>query len=432
MKPTGAWSESSQTTQLFPYRYLLDWISPNWSYGQWSETRYNLRTGYNSGPGWKALASVGELPPRSASLIRDNQITIDQMASVHDSGKLWGQSASKTFLGVGSITPAKRVDFDQLFGTAPLASLRNEVNARLVKKILATSFDSLTFMGEYAKTRAYIASLSSEIAQKTYTHEDKLLHELRVGKLGVISTPAKLLDVASRRWLEFAYAIKPMFKDMEDLGEAFAKLTLREQLQQPKAREEVNFSKTITDNYGLPGIGIVGSRSRTYTRRCEVRQGTTLLATDPYFSGQYVQRQLGMDPSNILPALWELVPWSFLVDYFTNVGDLISVSTSRLPSLHHTWGVELIEDTVSWDCHVTHSSEMGLGWHITGQGDRGHSSTFSFNRIVDPKLEVNLEFNNWDKLSRLQKLNVSALAYSLAGRAKVMQYVLQKIIGYNY
>jgi hypothetical protein len=35
----------------------------------------------------------------------------------------------------------------------------------------------------------------------------------------------------------------------------------------------------------------------------------------------------GFTPSDILPAAWELIPYSFLVDYFTNIGNVIQAYT---------------------------------------------------------------------------------------------------------
>jgi hypothetical protein len=35
-------------------------------------------------------------------------------------------------------------------------------------------------------------------------------------------------------------------------------------------------------------------------------------------------RNLGLDLSNFLPTVWELVPYSFVADYFSNIGDVVS------------------------------------------------------------------------------------------------------------
>jgi hypothetical protein len=41
----------------------------------------------------------------------------------------------------------------------------------------------------------------------------------------------------------------------------------------------------------------------------------------------------GFSPEQFLPTAWELVPYSFLIDYFTNIGDIIAGWSSLLVPL---------------------------------------------------------------------------------------------------
>jgi hypothetical protein len=38
--------------------------------------------------------------------------------------------------------------------------------------------------------------------------------------------------------------------------------------------------------------------------------------------------RFGFTPSEFIPTAWEILPWSFLVDYFLNIGDLLSASVT--------------------------------------------------------------------------------------------------------
>jgi hypothetical protein len=37
----------------------------------------------------------------------------------------------------------------------------------------------------------------------------------------------------------------------------------------------------------------------------------------------------GFTPSEFIPTAWELLPWSFLIDYFTNIGDILSSAVTQ-------------------------------------------------------------------------------------------------------
>jgi hypothetical protein len=46
-------------------------------------------------------------------------------------------------------------------------------------------------------------------------------------------------------------------------------------------------------------------------------------------------RHYGLNIQEFIPTVWELVPWSFFVDYFANIGDILECAT-------------LIRSDVSW------------------------------------------------------------------------------------
>lgn len=44
---------------------------------------------------------------------------------------------------------------------------------------------------------------------------------------------------------------------------------------------------------------------------------------------------LGITPENIVPALYEVLPWSWLLDYFTNTGDIINAACISQKSVRY-------------------------------------------------------------------------------------------------
>jgi hypothetical protein len=60
----------------------------------------------------------------------------------------------------------------------------------------------------------------------------------------------------------------------------------------------------------------------------------------------------GFNPQNFIPAAWELLPWSFLADYFTNIGDILTASIVSTKHLAYTNRTEIV---ISKSLEVTRS-----------------------------------------------------------------------------
>lgn len=136
--------------------------------------------------------------------------------------------------------------------------------------------------------------------------------------------PRTRRQVLADTWLEYSFGWTPLINDIKDASYALERIKLR--------LNERKFVKAVatrrydgTHLFGtdtMEGAHQIYARSHEYSEAIVVYRGSVIL---PIGDRSLMTRQnLGFTWSNFVPTLWELVPYSFLVDYFTNIGDVLS------------------------------------------------------------------------------------------------------------
>lgn len=125
---------------------------------------------------------------------------------------------------------------------------------------------------------------------------------------------AKLADFSSDAWLEARYAWRPLISDAQA---AFALLNGKKSLmprQTFRGFESANSNFEFTDTFAAHGFTY--TVNATVTCNQNVRAGVLCQAelTD------YVNE---LSLTNLVDAAWDLVPFSFVVDWFVNLGGLL-------------------------------------------------------------------------------------------------------------
>lgn len=93
--------------------------------------------------------------------------------------------------------------------------------------------------------------------------------------------------------------------------------------------------------------------TKQYTRTHETWQGTARWEanfdigslTDSEMLKLAARVSTGLDASQLLSGAWELLPWSWLIDYFGNVGDLLSLTQNALASPVGPVCVSVVKET---------------------------------------------------------------------------------------
>jgi len=135
----------------------------------------------------------------------------------------------------------------------------------------------------------------------------------RVGKFD----PRSTTDFVGRAWLEYQYGWKPLLDDVYGAAQAVAELPFQAHYNRVSAQSDKEFTNEAFSSDPIDGGVIVRSGKLTSTRKSKLTIFFT--ATD---STNRSLTALGI--TNPAAVAWELLPWSFVIDWFLPIGDFIN------------------------------------------------------------------------------------------------------------
>jgi len=135
-----------------------------------------------------------------------------------------------------------------------------------------------------------------------------------------------LIENIADLWLEFAFGINPTIKDMQELAEAIDKMIHRkDSIKRFQASHYIDTqggtSRTIVAPFGGLRLQYQENVARTISYKYIAGVKYNIFSAVDYGA---IARNLHFMPTDIIPTLWELLPWSWVIDYFATVGDVIS------------------------------------------------------------------------------------------------------------
>lgn len=166
-------------------------------------------------------------------------------------------------------------------------------------------------------------------------------------------------DISSQ-WLAISYGWQPLLQDVYEAAKAFEVITA------PPRVFQIQVSRTISrkQEFSTSPSNWKSVGNRVITKRYNYTL-TEDLAQTP--------RSLGL--LNPLPALWEVVPFSFIADWFIPIGDYLNVVSATPP--HMDIRVRLGEkDSLTAACSGSNLTTQGAAFYD------GLSFSDSFTRIV--------------------------------------------------
>lgn len=175
-------------------------------------------------------------------------------------------------------------------------------------------------IGELAKTIKMIR----EPAQSFRRGLDDYLKALRKRSRGKF-TPFATSKLLSDTWLEYSFGWLPLLSDVNGALKSVYRIVAYDSPFKGVSASATVSTRTNPETGWDLNFGAI-SYKRILTKGTDVTvryHGEVGARTE---SGLYtIPQQLGLSFGNFLPTVWELIPYSFLVDYFTNIGAILNV-----------------------------------------------------------------------------------------------------------
>lgn len=221
-----------------------------------------------------------------------------------------------------------------------------------------TTFEGGVFLGELGQTLRMIRNPAQGLRKLT----DEFLTIARAIRRRPVRTLlgginySKIVEHLSDAWLEHSFGWQPLLHDVRDGCKALDAYNTGRALsvQRVSGKHEVKGSSVQTTTIRTQ-VACTWETLDTLTGHTQViyRGAMRVNARDPKTMDPAL---IGFDPRSFAPTVWELIPYSFLIDYFSNVGDVIN-GWSNL-------GTDLAwcnKTTRSWYSRVTTSRRKTTG-----------------------------------------------------------------------
>nr|UJQ85202.1 MAG: hypothetical protein 1 [Leviviridae sp.] len=287
------------------------------------------RTGVDL-PHWKQRVrdKVSATNPMSVTVLR-NTFTPQYIEFVYGSNPLCPKQSRarvKTYSGTWSAGEFAS-NFSGNWTVPPEleAQATNIAATKFLKHLRATEtkFSGPVMLGELRETLRMIRSPAEALRKQL---------DLFVKKAAKAHGKPGFKRTLAESWLENSFGWQPLIGDLASIAEAavtvidnpFRIVTGKGEVEKDFA--PYDFTKTVA------GIACVVDHHTTYRASVSVkyRAGIDARINCAESALERIIHAAGFNLNEVVPTAWELLPWSFLIDYFTNIGEVLSSwSTSR-------------------------------------------------------------------------------------------------------
>lgn len=217
----------------------------------------------------------------------------------------------------------------------------------------------------------------------------------------------KVSSPASQAWLEYRYGWKPIILDTIKIIKEVGKK--RDNLDKLRLVSRAGSKRERKRSGSWPATATIScSGAYTDSLRTRVDVGVIYDVKNRETSDQ-LMGFLGIRPRDILPTVWEIIPFSFVIDWFVGIGDwLQAISPAPGVSIRGWWCTQISDDSYTRSGGYAYfTPPASNAW----KGSFGSESVtnFSMTRIVNQPLTFTPTVRGFNTISRLHQIDALAL-----------------------
>jgi len=358
--------------------------------------------------------------PSSSSLISDS-CTIEGRFSAHAVYKVGSTVYHSDCSNVMPFAPP-------FLGAADNSTLAFNAALQKMYKAHAGSLQGLVALGEFKESVGTVGHVVKQI--KSLMQAKKLVVE-RIFKGITISRNldaknfqipkwkrGRLAGNLANEWLQLQYGLLPLLSDANSALQAAAEISvqpLRQSAYHYSGRHSVDSAMSSFVQGPVSGAADFKCNTTIVTHRTDVvKVGARIRAECVNDMLKYLSsasHQLGFGIQDIAPAVWELLPYSFLIDYFVNVGDFFNALAFRRGVSEKGYKITITEIQSYLTSAPNSVTDAIKPVPVNGTSGIAQRKSVSYNRVpanVDSLIPI-LQFK--DPTAK-QGINIAALAVS--------------------
>lgn len=175
--------------------------------------------------------------------------------------------------------------------------------------------------------------------------------------------------VAAESWLEVSFGVRPLLSDVEGIAETLMRFQdngrdRRTQVQGFADSTKLGSTSQTSSSVGSFNPTLLCQMTRT-SWLVKYRGGLRSSVSGPDGSLYRLRSLAGFIPEEFVPTVWNLCPWSFLADYFFNIGQVLDATWTVTSDVR--WATEshlgktirLVDNKVD---HTAIKAQLGINY----------------------------------------------------------------------